>query len=230
MKIIRLKKILIFSGLLTGLFNFTGCTSPLEADSNIDRNNTNISSTEVNQFPSEELNEGEIYGLIFMREEEKLARDVYNSLYAKWGRRVFSNISQSEQRHTNAIKLLLEKYDLEDPVKIDTLGNFQNEVLQELYNTLTEQGNASLVEALKVGALIEEIDILDIQKELDEHVDNQDITFVYQNLLKGSRNHLRAFVRNLSSQGVEYAPQKLSEEQYMEIINSSHERGRSQYN
>ncbi len=97
---------------------------------------------------------------------------------------------------------------------------FKNETLQGLYNTLIEQGSVSLIEALKVGALIEEIDILDIQNELNEHVDNQDVTFVYDNLLKGSRNHLRAFVRNLSRQGVEYTPQKLSEEQYLAIINA----------
>lgn len=97
---------------------------------------------------------------------------------------------------------------------------FKNETLQDLYNTLIDQGCVSLIEALEVGALIEEIDILDIQNELDEHVDNQDVTFVYDNLLKGSRNHLRAFVRNLSRQGVEYTPQKLSEEQYLAIINA----------
>ena len=165
-----------------------------------------------------------------MREEEKLARDVYMDLYSKWGRRVFDNISESEQQHTDAIKTLLDKYKIDDPVKVDSIGIFQNEVLQNLYTSLTEQGSTSLIEALKVGALIEEIDILDIQKELDEHVGNQDITFVYQNLMRGSRNHLRSFVRNLSRQGVEYVPQKLSAEQYLEIINSAHERGRNAYN
>ncbi len=119
----------------------------------------------------------------------------------------------------DAIKTLLDRYELDDPVGIDSIGVYKNEILQDLYNVLIEQGNVSLIEALKVGALIEEIDILDIQHELDEHVDNQDVSFVYDNLLKGSRNHLRAFVRNLSRQGVEYTPQKLSEEQYLAIIN-----------
>ncbi|MCK4558232.1 MAG: DUF2202 domain-containing protein [Calditrichia bacterium] len=112
------------------------------------------------------------------------------------------------------------RYELDDPVGTNSLGVFKNETLQDLYNTLIDQGCVSLIEALEVGALIEEIDILDIQNELDEHVDNQDVTFVYDNLLKGSRNHLRAFVRNLSRQGVEYTPQKLSEEQYLAIINA----------
>ena len=214
------------SGLLIGTVSFTGCKTSLEASDAANQYNTEITSADINQFPAEELNQGEMDGLIFMREEEKLARDVYIVLYAKWGQRIFNNISQSEQRHMDAIKLLLDKYELDDPVKMDSVGVFQNEVLQGLFTTLTEQGSASLPEALKVGALIEEIDILDLQKELDENVDNQDIIFVYQNLLKGSRNHLRAFVRNLSRQGVEYAPQKLSEEAYSIIINSEWERGK----
>ena len=125
----------------------------------------------------------------------------------------------------DAIKTLLDRYELDDPVGIDSIGVYKNEILQDLYNVLIEQGNVSLIEALKVGALIEEIDILDIQHDLDENVDNEDVAFVYDNLLRGSRNHLRAFVRNLSRQGVEYAPLKLSEEQYLAIINSEWERG-----
>jgi hypothetical protein len=153
-----------------------------------------------------------------MREEEKLARDVYITLNELWNRRVFGNISGSEQRHMDAIKTLIDRYQLDDPVGVDSLGMFKNKTLQELYNKLIEQGSVSLIEALKVGALIEEIDILDIQNELNEQVDNQDINFVYSNLLKGSYNHLRAFVRNLNRTGVIYIPQKLSENEYLSII------------
>ncbi|MCK4989030.1 MAG: DUF2202 domain-containing protein [Bacteroidales bacterium] len=166
-----------------------------------------------------ELTEAEIEGIRFMREEEKVARDVYIYLYEIYPLRPFLNISKSEQAHMDAIKYLIDTYELEDPVGENPEGVFQNEELQTMYDELIETGSTSREDALKVGALIEEIDILDIQHELDEHVDNQDVTFVYDNLLKGSRNHLRAFVRNLSRQGVEYTPQKLSEEQYLAIIN-----------
>ena len=161
-----------------------------------------------------------------MREEEKLARDVYITLNELWNRRVLSKISVSEQRHMDAIKTLLDRYELDDPVGENSLGIFKNEILQTLYNTLIEQGSISMIEGLKVGALIEEIDILDIEKELEQHVDNQDIIYVYQNLLRGSQNHLRAFVRNLSRQGVEYIPQNLSEEQYIVIISAEWKHGR----
>ena len=88
--------------------------------------------------------------------------------------KVFNNISQSEQKHTDAIKMLLDRYSIEDPVTSDEVGVFQNEDLLALYNTLIEQGKTSLVEALKVGAAIEEIDILDLQKQINEIIDNED--------------------------------------------------------
>ncbi|HGY56087.1 MAG TPA: DUF2202 domain-containing protein [Caldithrix abyssi] len=219
-------KLFVISSVTGSLFFFNACNSALEAGSAAGIQGMDAASLSIDQYPVEEISQAESDGMVYMREEEKLARDVYKTLYTHWNIRVFNNIPRSEQQHMDAIKLLLDRYQLEDPVGNDSLGVFKNETLQELYNTLTTQGSVSLVEALKVGALIEEIDILDLQRELDDDVDNQDITFVYENLMKGSRNHLRAFVRNLSRQGVEYVPQKLSEEQYLEIINSDWERGR----
>jgi hypothetical protein len=93
-----------------------------------------------------------------------------------------------------------------------------------LYNDLVAQGESSLVEALKVGALIEEIDILDLEEYL-EQTDNGDISLVYNNLIRGSRNHLRSFVRTMIRQGQSYEPQRLGEANYDEIINSENERG-----
>ena len=156
-----------------------------------------------------------------MREEEKLARDVYNLLFDKWGVKVFNNIAKAEQQHTDVIKVLLVKYELEDPVSNDTPGMFMNEDLQSLYDPLVTKGDSSLVDALLVGALIEEVDIIDIQKEIDDHVDNEDVAFVYDNLINGSYNHLRAFVKNLSRQGVLYIPRLLSEKVYNGIINNN---------
>ena len=86
------------------------------------------------------------------------------------------------------------------------------------------KGTKSLIDALEVGATIEEVDIVDIQEYLKD-VDNEDIKVVYENLLKGSRNHLRAFVSTLERYGVEYKPQFLSPEEYEEIVTSPMERG-----
>ena len=73
------------------------------------------------------------------------------------------------------------------------------------------------VEALKIGAFIEEYDIADLEKLISE-TDNIYIVRVYTNLLNGSKNHLRAFVKNLSSRNVVYQPQILSQSEYSETI------------
>lgn len=176
-------------------------------------------------LPAETLSEAEENGLIFMREEEKLARDVYSTLYDAWGLKIFTNIAQSEQTHTEAIRDLLTKYKINDPVVDDTVGVFTNPELQTLYDSLVMRGEASLEEALIVGALIEELDIRDLQSEIDMS-DNQDIDLVYENLLRGSRNHLRAFMKQLDKRDVEYDPQYISGSEFERIIASDQETGR----
>jgi hypothetical protein len=159
--------------------------------------------------------------LQFMREEEKLAHDVYVTLYETWGLRVFDNISRSEQQHTDAVAYLLDRYDISDPAAGNNLGTFTDAKLQALYDQLMAQGSKSVTDALKVGAAIEEIDILDLQKRLAE-TDNADIERVYNSLLAGSENHLRAFVGNLKARtGQTYAPQYLSQAAYNAIFTAS---------
>lgn len=210
--------ILFFAQILFG-----ACNSPTE--SKISEFDEFLSADFLKSLPTEDLSPEEIAGLIFMREEEKLARDVYISLNNKWNAKVFDNISKSEQKHADAIKILLQKYGLEDPITNDEFGKFQNNDLQNLFDNLIEDGNKSLSNALRVGAAIEEIDIIDLQKQI-ELTDNQDITYVYENLMRGSRNHLRAFVRNINTQGETYLPQYLSQEIFDSIINTPQEKGR----
>ena len=171
-----------------------------------------------------EISEQEKEGLIQMREEEKLARDVYLTLYDKWSQKTFDNIAASEQTHTDAVKTLLDRYDIEDPVKNDAIGVFSLPAIQKLYDDLTAQGKKSLIEALKVGVTIEDLDIKDLQEFL-KTTDNDDIIIVYENLLKGSRNHLRAFVRILENNGGSYTPQYIDAKEYDKIISSEQEKG-----
>ena len=86
--------------------------------------------------------------------------------------------------------------------------------MQKLYDDLTQIGSKSWVEALKIGALIEEVDIIDLQRIVANDVDNADLAAVYANLIKGSKNHLQAFVKNLKNQGVTYVPQLLTQVEY----------------
>ena len=181
--------------------------------------------TVVSSMVVGDLTEVEAEGLIFMREEEKLARDVYLTLYDQWDIPIFQNIARSEQTHTDAIKNLLDTYGLVDPMVNDKIGVFINPDLQALNDQLVAQGSQSLSDALKVGIAIEEIDILDLEKYIAQ-TDHADIQLVYENLLKGSRNHLRAFVSTLQRQtGETYQPQYLSQDVYDAIVGSAIERG-----
>lgn len=178
----------------------------------------------VLNLPKQSLSQEEISDLFHMREEEKLARDVYLTLYNKWKLPIFRNISKSESWHMHMIKLLLEKYGLKDPVISDEIGLFKNQHLQALYNELVSQGSRSLIDALKVGVTIEDLDIKDLEEAINR-TDNKDIKVVYQNLEKGSRNHLRAFIRVLKRYGGSYTPKYISQSYFEEIINSGIERG-----
>ncbi len=162
------------------------------------------------------LTEEEEQGLLFMREEEKLAHDVYVNMYELWDLKVFDFISKAETAHSNAVLRLINLYGLTDPA-LPGIGEFSNEDLQNLYNTLMDQGSDSLIAALNVGATIEEVDILDLWERLDQ-TDNAAITRVYTHLEKGSEAHLRAFVRQLKIRGIDYEPQYLTQEQFDEII------------
>jgi hypothetical protein len=219
---------------VAGVFFLAACekddviepTPIFEVDNNGNsRFNLGAISSQINNLPKENLSAEEEAGLIFMREEEKLAHDVYFKLYETYGIQIFSNIAASEETHTATVLLLIDKYDLTDPVGENTIGIFSNSNLQMLYDSLIVVGNSNEMEALKVGAAIEEIDILDLENQLNTVVDNQDIELVYQNLQKGSRNHLRAFVKNLSNRGVTYEPQYLPMDMYLDIINGDMETG-----
>lgn len=178
-------------------------------------------STAVNTAASTvtSLSAEEIAALKFMREEEKLAHDVYAALYGLWGANVFYQISLSETTHTEAILALLTKYAIDDPAATTAPGEFEDPELQALYNTLMTLGQVNLIEALKVGALIEETDIHDINEKL-AITDEADIMNVYTSLLCGSGNHLRAFNEKLLEQGVTYVPQVISQAEWDAIASA----------
>ncbi len=112
-----------------------------------------------------------------MREEEKLAGDVYRYFYDLWGSTIFQNIASSEDAHTDAILDLLNQYGIEDPASADP-GVFSNPDLQALYDELTAMGSNSLKEAFLVGAAIEEIDILDIEEYIAQPMRRRSSLFI----------------------------------------------------
>lgn len=214
-------------------FALTSCTKNNNSPAANNNNNSNTAGninvtllqTQLNALPYEALSEEEKNSLIYMREEEKLARDVYITLNTKWNTNVFSNISSSEQTHMDAILMLLKKYNITDPVGANGIGVFTNQTLQGIYTQLVAQGNASILAAYKTGATIEDLDIFDLKTALTK-IDNQDIKLVYDNLTKGSRNHMRAFYRNILNAGGTYTPQYITQAEFDAVINSPMETGR----
>lgn len=170
------------------------------------------------------LSQEEIDDLVYLREEEKLARDVYLHLYNTWGQWIFENIAASEQQHMDAVKNLLDRYGIVDPVGDNVEGEFSDPILQELYISLTGTGDSSEIDALWVGATIEDMDIYDIIQML-EITDKPDLTSVYENLMKGSRNHLRSFCGMLETMEVTYEAQYLSQDEVNDILDSPKETG-----
>ncbi len=161
----------------------------------------------------------ESVGLVFMYEEEKLARDVYTQLFNLWGQTTFQSIASSEQMHMDAIKTLLVNFGIATP-ELDA-GKFSSPELQSLHDSLVSKGSLSVGEALKVGAEIEEIDILDLQVQINQTT-NPDLLMVYNNLMMGSHNHLRSFTSVLTRlTGEVYQPQYLSLDLYESILSSA---------
>ena len=184
-----------------------------------------VSATVNTALHASGLTQAEVDSLLYMREEEKLAHDVYVTLYQAWGTPVFQNIANSELSHTDAVKNLLDIYGLEDPAVSTPLGVFVNADLQTLYDELIAWGRQSPADALKVGAAIEEIDILDLQQSL-KTVTAADVQQVYENLLFGSENHLRAFTSVLAQQtGETYVPQYMDQAAYDAILAGSAQTG-----
>ncbi len=160
--------------------------------------------------------------VVYLREEEKLARDVYLTLADRWQLPIFANIARAEQQHMDLVRLVVELYGIPDPVVDDTVGVFSDSKLGDLFLSLTAEGEPDLVSALTVGAEIEDMDLADLY-DLLSITDNDHLELVAHNLAKGSRNHLRAFVRALAAQGATYEPQYLDAETFDAILSADME-------
>jgi len=168
------------------------------------------------------LTEQEKTDLLFLIEEEKMARDVYLFSGALYNQNIFQNIPESEQIHMDRIKSLLEKYNLEDPTEGMGQGEFTNPEIQALYNELTNSSSESLMGALIAGATIEDLDIADLLS-LPANTDKEDLISAYEFLVCGSKNHMRGFMNQINSNDGSYTPQYIDEELFNEILQSGHE-------
>lgn len=186
----------------------------------LDKSDVVDASSIIGGFTTWDLSDREKERLINMRQEEKLARDVYTTLGERWGKRIFPNILISEDTHATAIKNILTIYGIPDPVVDETVWVFPSPAFKKLYDDLIAQWSRSLLDALVVGASIEDIDINDLRKFIQGTKD-KDIIAIYENLKQSSYNHLRAFVQNIKIQGGSYTPKHISQQEFDEILSSS---------
>jgi hypothetical protein len=170
------------------------------------------------QLAGGQLTDVEISSLQHMREEEMLAHDVYTFLAELYNVPVFRNIAASEWVHTDHVKGLIEKYGLDDPAADHQSGVFKDAQIQELYDDLTEKGKLSFGNAVEVGLTIEDLDIADLEEAIGSEVDREDIVEVYSFLLRGSKNHMKAFYFHAQRNGIAYTPQYISQEYFLEIV------------
>ncbi len=206
----------------------TGCGGGTEAttDDTLDTTTTDTGNETVDGTVTPAgLSQAEIDGLLYMVEEEKLAHDVYLTLDGLWGAQVnvFGQIAPSETQHTQSVRERILAHGLTDPTLNQALGAFVNPQLQALYDALILQGSQDLIAALKVGCLIEEVDIQDLRDRQAEVIDEPDIVAVYDSLMCGSRNHLRAFNRTLENKGGSYTSTVLGQTAFDAIAGSANE-------
>lgn len=209
----KILRIMILSGVV---FSFYNCEKENNQPTENDLTKT-LDSTGVY-----ELTDIEKEDLIHLREEEKLARDVYLYAYEKYNLNVSKNISNSEQTHMDQVLEILTNNNIEDLANKE-IGVFNIGELQVLYNQLITKVDSSELHALIVGATIEDLDIKDID-EFIERATNEEVINMYEGLKCGSRNHMRSYYSQITAAGSSYSPSFISQEDFESIINSDKEK------
>ncbi len=120
--------------------------------------------------------------LKYALEDEYLARAEYELIINEYGsQRPFSNIIKAEEYHISLIKPLFEKYDF-----------YLAEDSSEEYVVLPE----SIAAAFQTGIDAEIANIEMYDRFLEEDLP-EDVRTVFEELKRGSENHLRAFKNGL---------------------------------
>ncbi|WP_439131163.1 DUF2202 domain-containing protein [Polaribacter sp.] len=211
-----IKKTVYLFVMLSFVIIIEGCSE----DSNDTQDMFNNQKDIVNLDENTTISDEDAAALLFMIEEEKLARDTYEFLDKTWGLNQFANIKRSEQTHMDAIENLLKQHKLSYTILPE--GVFSNQELQNHYDNFVIDGAKSVVEALKIGATIEDLDIKDLENYVSL-TENNTLINVYQSLICGSRNHLRSFIHGLDLNGGTYTPQFITQNTFDAILSGSQE-------
>lgn len=144
----------------------------------------------VQDIASSALSDQEKIDLAYQYSEEMVARDAYNYFFSLYNVQTFKNIAESEQKHMDAVKVLLDRYSLPTPTNYGELDS--------TFLTLKAEWEKWLKEALEVGLKIEILDVKDIVDTI-KTTDNDDLKLVFSNIGGASYNHMRGFLQTLQA-------------------------------
>jgi hypothetical protein len=167
--------------------------------------------------PTQTLTADEQAGIMNVRMVQKVVCDVYLALSDEWNVPLLNSIADSELNHMSSIQGLFNTYGVYDELAGMQPGDFQNYEAELLYDNLTRQSSASVIDALYSAGQIEEINMLVLNYRLSQ-TDHPDIRDLYDYLHQASMNHLRAIVSELSIYGETYAPEHLPLDVYNNVI------------
>ena len=154
------------------------------------QNGTGVAGTTT--APSGTLTASQKTALAAMVDDEKLARDLYTVLAAKYPNDVqFSHIVRAESMHLTAIRTLLTRYGIADPTAGLPAGSFANAATTSLYTSLLASATSDAT-ALAAGVAVEKTDIAGLNAA-KAGVTAPDVLAVYTHLLTASQRHLAAF-------------------------------------
>jgi len=142
-------------------------------------------------------------------------------LYQQYGTKQFTNVAtKGEYQHIGAVQQLVQKYKLDDtnlsftnvvdplgymntPIEAMDAGVYDVPEIQALYDNLMARATDE-TEALKVGCIIEVVDVNDLTHDiaLAESENAADIVTVFNFLRDGSYNHYWSFDKGLKNKGI----------------------------
>ncbi len=185
--------------------------------------NVSLARANFNNFPFEDLSGQEEKGIVFVREEEKVAVNFYGMMSDLFGSEVLTQLAESERTHLGVTALPVEKYHLQDPTVDRTDGEFMSNSLQAHYDELIEEGSPSLSDAFIAGTTLQEASLVTIQNQLDRVANNRDLRNMYAALRVATRNHLRIMFREVTDHGGSYAPLFMEQAAFQAIVSSDFE-------
>ena len=217
-----MKKIIFM--LIGFMFLFSACTDNYQEKKHDSKSEGHSYDVDFSLYEISNLTKEEILEIKHMREEGKLVRDVYRTLSETTNSYVFNHIPMSEEqhmanlKHMDAFDKLIDRYNLEDPVKNEAeIGVYNDESLTKLYNELIKKGQKSDRDAYEVGAMVEDINMFNLIK-YGKKTDKADLKFAYSTVLTQSKTHMGDLVITLKEEGGTFKPTHLSQKQFEEAF------------